>query len=248
MKTWAKIAIGCLVVLVLCCVVLAGTFIFAGAWLKSKLGGFFGGAYETGQNISAIQKLDQQYPFSEPADGALSEAQLQAYLGICQKVKAVAEPLKADLQEMGSGDEAKMDDANRAMAATSAITQALKEGLEQTQMGPAQFAWIEQTAYAALEEAPSEGGSDIQGMEGFEAMTRASLEVLEPQLNDPNLTPEQRAALESQIAELKGQLGQGAAPSGGVSPNAELAGRYRQQLEEYDVREFTAMGLTNRGY
>lgn len=244
MKTWAKIAIGCLVVLVLCCLILAGTFIFAGAWLKSKLGGFFGGAYDMGKNISAIQQMDQQYPFQEPADGLLREDRLQAFMSICKKINGVSAPLQADLERLNSGGEGNMEDANKAMAAVATITQALKEGLEQNQMSPSEFRWIEMTAYSALDEAPAEGGSDIQGMEGFEAMTKASLEVLEPQLNDPGLTPEQRAALESQIAELRAQLGQGAAPASGPSPNAAVVDRYRQELQENDVRHLVAMGMS----
>jgi len=245
MKTWAKVAIGCLAVLLILCIVLAVVFFFAGTWLKSKLGGFFGGAYETGKNISAIQKLDQQYRFSPPADGAMSEDRLQAFLTACEKMKAVADPLKEDLKQMGSGDQAKMEDANKAMAATSAITQAIKEGLEQAQMSPTEFRWIEQTAYAALEESASAGttGGEIQGMEGFEAVAKASLEPLEAQLNDPNLTAEQKEALQSQINEIKSTMAP--APAGGsASPNATLAEKYRQQLESYDVRDFVAMGMS----
>jgi hypothetical protein len=241
MKTWAKFAIGCLALLLLACIILAiiGFFMYKRG---SNLFGFLGGAYDTGKNVVSIQKLDQQYPFSPPADGTLQEKRLQAFLGVCQGVKTVAEPLKAGLEQ--AEQESQGEAAKKVAAATAGITQSMREGLERAKMSPSEFRWISDTAYAALEEASYEGGSAIQGMEGFEAMGRESLKALEPQLDNPNLTAEQREALEGQIAAIKEQLGQGAAPAGeGTSANAALAERYRQQLEDYDIRDVAEMGL-----
>jgi len=246
MKTWAKVAIGCLAVLLILCIVLAVVFFFAGAWLKSKLGGFFGGAYETGKNVAAIQKLEQQYPFQEPADGAISEGRLQAYLAACSKIKGAVEPLREDLQQMNNGGSGNAQDANRAMAAMGTLTQAVREGLEQAKMSPAEFKWLGETAYPALEEAPSgTTGGEIQGQAGLEAMANASLEPLQAQLNDPSLTAEQKQALQEQIDAIKATM---APESGGeLSPNAALVQKYRQQLEENDVREFVTLVSGIRG-
>ncbi len=241
MKTWAKIAVGCLIVLVVLCLVLAGTFIFAGAWLKSKLGGLFGGAYDTGKNIAAIQKLNEQYPFREPADGGLREDRLQAFLAVNQQVKTVAGPLKADLESKG-GEKPGMEEVKKAAAATAAITGALKTGLEAAKMSPAEYRWIAATAYEALESAGGAvSGGDLQGQEGLQAMAQASIEVLQSQLNDPSLTAEQRQALEQQIAEIQAQSGQ--APTGQPTGNAALVEQYRSQLEATDVRGVVEMGL-----
>lgn len=237
MKTWAKVAIGCLVVLVVFCVIAIVTMIFAGAWVKEKVGGLVGNAVSTGKNIAAIQQLDQKYPFTEPEDGVLSEPRLQAFLDACQQARAVAMTHQEILQKAQSGSGDGASDAKKILDATSALTTAFKEGLESNQMSPAEFRWISQTAYDALNAAPAEGGS---GMEGIEAMARASLEVLEPQLNDPSLTPDQRQALESQISEIKAQAGEGA-PGG--NPNAALAEQYRSQLEAADIREYIEIGL-----
>lgn len=237
MKTWAKIAIGCLVVLVVFCVIAILAMVFAGSWLKEKWGGFIGDAVKTGQNVAAIQQLDQKHPFAEPADGTLSEPQLQAFLGACQKAKAVVLTHQEGLQmaQSGSGDGAA--DAKKILEATNALTTAFKEGLEESGMGPAEFRWISQTAFEALASGAVEGAS---GMEGIQAMAAESLKVLDEQLKDPNLTPEMRQALESQIAEIRAQAGQGASST---NPNAALVERYRSQLEASDLREFIEMGL-----
>lgn len=237
MKTWAKIAIGCLAVLVVFCVIAIVTMIFAGAWVKDKVGGLVGNAVSTGKNIAAIQQLDQKYPFTEPEGGALSEPRLQAFLAACQKAKAVVMTHQEILQKAQSGSGDGASDAKKILDATSALTTAFKEGLESNQMSPAEFRWISQTAYDAMNATPGDGGS---GMEGFQAIARESLKVLEPQLNDPNLTPEQRDALESQIAEIKAQAGQGGSEA---NPNAPLVERYRSQLEAADIREYLEMGL-----
>lgn len=247
MKTWAKFAIGCLVVLVILCLVLAVVFFVGGSWLKNKVGGFFGGAVKTGQNVVAIEKLDQQYPFSEPQDGIMQEGRLKAFVGICQKVKTAADPYQEELSGMEQGSDNKdMAKATKMVEAVSAISTALKEGLEAAKMSPSEYRWLQNTAYSALETG-GESGGNLEGLEGFQAMTKASLDVLEPQLNDPSLTAEQRQALQDQIAELKAQLGSKTPSPGGESGNAALAAKYKEQLESNDVRSFVEMGLSGQG-
>ncbi len=247
MKTWAKVAIGCLIVLVILCLVLAVVFFAGGTWLKNKIGGFFGGAVKAGQNIAAIQKLDQQYRFSEPQDGIMREDRLKAFLGVCQNVKSAADPYKEQLDAMEqSSNKGDMGQAKKLVEAASAISAALREGLAGAKMSPSEYRWIQNTAYGALE-AGSESGGNLEGQEGLQAMTKASIDILEPQLQNPSLTPEQRQSLQDQIAQLKAQLGGQSASSGGESGNAALAAKYKEQLESYDVRSFIEMGLSGQG-
>ncbi len=246
MKTWAKVAIGCLVVLLILCIVLAVVFFVGGSWLKNKVGGFFGGAVKAGQNITAIKKLDAQYPFSEPQNGVMSEERLKAFIGVCQKVKEAAGPYQQQLEEMQQNSGGKdMAQATKMIEAASAISTALKDGLEAAKMSPSEYRWLQNTAYSALESG-GESGGNLEGQEGFQAMTKASIDVLESQINDPATTPEQKQALEEQVAQLKEQLG--TQPSGaGESGNTALANRYKEQLESFDVRSFVETGLSGQG-
>ncbi len=72
MKTWAKIGVGCLVVLILCCVIGIVAVVYSGKKVTDLLGGI-GGARQMAKDIKAMEQLEKDYPFTPPESGDVDE-------------------------------------------------------------------------------------------------------------------------------------------------------------------------------
>ncbi len=242
MKTWAKIGIGCLVVILAACVISAIALIFAGKQIRSWVNGLTGGAGDMAANVKAIQKLDEQYPFTEPADGQVTEDRLKAYIAVCAKVKPVMEPYAGWIKshQQNRDQKGNWGDVKKAMTMTAQLTAAMKVGLEENKMGPKEFHWIENAMRQALLEAgyaTGGGGDDAQ-----QKMIRDSIKDYQEKLANPSLTPEEKAGLQEQLDKLKAQEAEAAGGSGEVSQNRKLFEKYAAELKANDLQEYG--GLT----
>ncbi len=237
MKTWAKLGLGCLVVLVAACIVSIALFFFAGRWVKNQVNRFTGGAAQMAENVKALSELDQKYPFTAPENGEVSEARLQAYIAVCAQVKPVMEPYAGWLKEHEAAkgkEKGGWQDVKKAMTLSAEITAAMSKALEAEHMGPAEFHWIQN----AMKQAASEGGTS--GGNGERQMLEGSIQVLESQLQNPGLSEADRQKLQGQLDQQKTQL-EGLAAGGQVSPNRALYEKYADQLKANDLQQFGAL-------
>jgi hypothetical protein len=152
MKTWAKVGIGCLAVLLVSCCIAGVVFIFAGAWVKSRVEKFAGTALGFGDNVQAMQQLDRKFSFTPPEGGALDEGRLRDYLSVCAHVKKTAAPYEAYAQAH-QGEKKDLRDVPKLVEMTNQVTESMRQALEANRMSPSEFYWIRM----ALMEA--EGGS-----------------------------------------------------------------------------------------
>ena len=236
MKTWAKVGIGCLVVLLAACVVSAVMFIFAGAWVKGQINKWTGGVGDMAADAKAIEQIQKEHPFTPPADGQVDEARLEAYIDICRQVKEAMAPYEGWLKEheAKAGEQKKGDwgDVKTAMKMTSALMGSMRKGMEAHQMSSQEFHWIEN----AMREASMEVGSGAGSDDSQRTMIEGSIQDLESKMAEPGLTQEDKAKLQEQVDGLKGQLaGLGA---GEKSRNRELFEKYAAQLKATDLKEF----------
>ncbi len=233
MKTWAKVGIGCLVVLVLACIISAAIFIFAGGWLKNKIKSATGDITQVGKSAAVIKKLDAEYPFTPPSDGQVSEQRLQAYISVCNEAKPAVEEYASWMTAHEGQKEGHFSDVKQAIELTGKATKSLADALKSHQMSPREFTWIEQTMDQASHEQPS--GGMTQGQEQV-------IKVLEAQMNAPNTSEQDRQNLQAQIDKLKaGTAGQASA---NPSPNVALYERYADQLKACQLGHYGQMLLT----
>lgn len=242
MKTWAKIGIGCLIVILAACVISAVAAIFAGKQIKGWINRVSGGAGDMAANVKAMDKLNEQYPFTEPADGQVTEDRLQAYIAVCAKVKPVMEPYAGWLKEHQKNKDQKGNwgDVKKAMGMTSQLMAAMKTGLEENKMSPKEFHWIEGVMrQALLETGYAAGGA---GDEAQKQMIQSSIKEYEEKLANPALGAEEKAGLQEQLDKLKAQEAEAAGGSGEVSQNRKLFEKYAAELKANDLQEYG--GLT----
>ncbi len=233
MKTWAKVGIGCLVVLVLACIITAAVFFFAGGWVKNKIKSATGDIAQVSKSAAVIKNLDAKYPFTPPSDGRVNEQRLQAYISVCNEAKPAVDEYTSWMTAHEGQKEGHFSDVKQAMELTGKAYKSLADALTSHKMSPREFTWIEQTMDQASHEQPS--GGMTQGQQQV-------IKVLEAQMNDPNTSEQDRQKLQAQIDKLKaGAGGQGAANQ---SPNAELYQRYATQLKACQLGHYGQMLLS----
>jgi hypothetical protein len=226
-----KIAIGCLIALVVACLISAAVMVVGGAWVKSKVGGLMGGFMDTGKNAQAIQKLDQTYPFTAPADGQVTEDRLVAYIAVCAKAKPIADQFR-DFEKTKSGEnKGDMKAVSDAAKLMGDLTGAIRQGLEEQKMGPREYHFIGGQMRMAAGTAPEEGGGQPLG-EAQRQTKETMLKNLEGLLATPNLPQAQREEIQGQVDQIKGELGQ----SQPANPNQALYLKYKDRLKQVDLQ------------
>ncbi len=233
MKTWAKVGIGCLVVLVLACIISAAVFFFAGGWLKNKIRSATGDITQVGKSAAVIKKLDAEYPFTPPSNGQVSEQRLQAYIAVCNEAKPAVDEYGSWMTAHEGQKEGHFSDVKQAIELTGKATKALADGLKSHKMSPREFTWIEQTMDQASREAPSASMTEGQ---------QQVIKVLQAQMNDPNTSEQDRQKLQAQIDKL--EAGSGGQAAANESPNAALYQRYAEQLKACQLGHYGQMLLT----
>jgi hypothetical protein len=218
MKTWAKVGIGCLVVLVLACIISAAVFFFAGGWVKNKIKSATGDLAEMGKSAAVMNKLNADYPFTPPADGEVNESRLQAYISVCNEAKPAVDAYGAWIKSHEGQEHGKLSDVKEAVTHMGAAAKAIGDALKSHRMSPKEFSWIGRTMDEASREQPADTMTEGQ---------RQLIKVLEAQINDPSTSEAARNNLKQQIAQLKAGAGESAPPS----HNAELYKRYEDQLK-----------------
>ncbi len=235
MKTWAKIGVGCLVVLVLCCVLGIVGLVVTGKKVGDLFGGI-GGARQMARDVKAMEQLDKTYPFTPPENGEVTEAQAQGYIAVATKVKEAMAPYAGWLKEHeGTHGDKKGDwkDVKTALTMSATLVKAMREGLEGAKMSSQEFHWIEREMRSASKESGGEGPTDAQ-----RSMVDSSVKVLEEQMNAPNTTPEAKAQIQGQIDKLKATLEEAGGP---VSPNRALYLKFKSELDACDLQEFKSV-------
>jgi hypothetical protein len=230
MKTWAKIGVGCLVVLILSCVIGIVAVVYSGKKVTDLLGGIVG-AKQMAKDIKAMEQLEQDYPFTPPESDEVDEARLKSYIAVATGVKTAMAPYEGWIKTHESKhDKGDWKDVKKALTMTSELVAAMSKGLSEQRMNSKEFHWIEQSMRAASREGGGEGATDAQRQ-----MVDSSVKVLEEQMSAPGATPESKAQLQEQIDKLKATLAEAGGP---VSNNRGLYLQYEKELQACDLTEF----------
>jgi hypothetical protein len=219
-----KIALGCLVALLVLCIIAAvvGFFAMRAGW------NLFGGA---AKDAMAIQKLDTDYAYTEPSDGVVTESRLQAYIAVCAKVKPEVDKLQALGESKKGKEKGSWSDARDAMKYTTGVITAMRKGLEEQKMSPREFHFIGNAMRTASFETPE--GSGGQTLDSAQRqMKEMMVKNLEGLLANPSLPPEQKTEIQSQLDTIKKELNE-SAPG---SPNAALYAKFRDKLKQVDLQ------------
>ncbi|UCC71577.1 MAG: hypothetical protein JSV86_14470 [Gemmatimonadota bacterium] len=153
--TAAKVLIGCGVALFVVLVAVAIFLFFAGRYVSEQIGGF----EAQGEATQAFETLAEQYPFTPPADGVVSESQAWTFFSVTnevwEEVAVYAEELNQLIAESEeSEEEPGLGEIMSGVEAIGKLFRArlvLAESLERHRLSNAEYVWAGRTLMDAHE-------------------------------------------------------------------------------------------------
>jgi hypothetical protein len=247
-KTLAKVAIGCGIVLVLAGVATMALVVGGAWWLKGK-------AEQVVGNEERIQEAKERAKaagpaFAPPADGVVQEARLVKFLEIRKRVFAVYEKHKPEIEAAGRKETADFSDVMKGVAWLNELRTAQAEAQAAVGMGDDEYRYMIEAVYKAWwgsEIARQTGGKSASeaAEAGYEQMTEAMRQMQE-QMKD--LPPEERKAFEDAVRQAQTQ-----SPSeqdraslrklDAPKANIELFRRYEADIKKYAMGGLELLGL-----
>lgn len=232
MKAWVKVLIGTGATLLLLLVVAGVMLVQSRHWKDVQ--GFSGGMVDITRSAKAMEQLDKQHAYQEPADGRIPEARLTAYIEVCEAVKPVEGPYTAWMQaHMGKKGDFK--DAAEAITFMSRLMDTATRQLREHNMTAREFAWISIAVRKARKEAVEKAGSPA-ALELLETLKRVS--------KAPGLEAPLRREVEQKVNRFETSLGKGKDP---LSYNATLCLAHAERLDASELGESGEMLLGGMG-
>jgi hypothetical protein len=250
MTTGAKIAIGCVVAVVLAGVA-AVVMVGVGAWwVKGKVQEVAGPMAERTAEMERYEKKANANPFTEPADGVVPEARLVKFIDVRKRVYAVYEGHRAEFEEMKHRKDATLSDVMKVGGLLFDARLAVVKSLAEVGMSEDEYHFIVQQVYqsawasAAQEgtgklpsEAIQDAAKDAQKQYG-EAMEKADKSGA-----DTGLSEADRKKAAEAIEEMKEQAEKGAAMLKAPEANVALFRKYEADLKKYAMEGLAFAGL-----
>lgn len=215
MKTWLKVLLGIGAGLLLLVVIGAVLLIQSSHWKEIR--GFSGGMMDLTRSAKAMERLDKQQSYQEPADGRIPEARLVAYMEMCEALKPVESPYSAWMEAHG-GKKGEFKDAAEAITLMSRLMDTTAQQLAEHRMSAREFTWLHTAVRKARKEASEKAGSP---------MALELLETLKRMSKAPGLEPPMRRELEQKISHYEQWLEKGKGP---LSFNAKLCLAHAERL------------------
>lgn len=223
MKSVGKILAAALGVLIILCVLcgLALGFSEKGQGIVR----FTTDLFKVTRTAKGVESLAKKFPFTPPQDGNVPEDRLLVYISVCKQMKPSVTAYEEWIQ-VHEGQRGDFKDAQAAIKLTADVMEGTTKAMEQNQMGPGEFGWIDRALSKAAKEQASSGSQ----------LERDLLKAYSQVLSFPELTREERERVSQDLSRFGEKLGE---PGGTVlSQNAELYRKYSAQLKECELGEF----------
>ena len=222
MKAWVKVLMGIGAALVLLVVIAAGMLVQSGHWKEIR--GFSGGMVDITRSAKAMERLDKEQSYQEPADGRIPEARLVAYIEMGEALKPVEAPYSAWMEAHG-GKKGDFKDAAEAITLMSHLMDTAAQQLAEHRMTAREFRWLHMAVRKARKEAGEKAGSPM-ALELLETLKRVS--------KAPGLEAPLRRELEQKISHYELWLEKGKGP---LSFNAKLCLAHAEHLGAAELGE-----------
>jgi hypothetical protein len=247
-KTLAKVAIGCGIVLVLAGVATMALVVGGAWWLKGKAEQVIGDETKIQEMKTRAEAAGPT--FKPPADGVIQEARLVKFLEIRKRVFAVYEKHKPEIEAAGRKQKADFSDVMKGVSWLNEIRTAQAEAQAAVGMGDGEYRYLVEAVYKAWwssEIARQTGGKTASeaAEAAYEQMNEAMRQMQE---RSKDLPPEQRKALEDTARQSQAQ-----APSAedraslrkldAPKANVELFQRYEADIKKYAMGGLDLLGL-----
>jgi hypothetical protein len=244
MSTGAKIAIGCAVVAVLAGIVFVVALGGAAWWLKGKAEQVTGNIVEKSGEIESYQKKANENPFTEPADGVLSEPRFLKFMEARKAIYAVYEQHQADFESMKDKKEADFSDLTKFGGLVMDIQLAQAKALAAAGMSEEEYRFIQTAVYKSMWAASTVKDTGKQPSELLAEATRQlgqAAKELEKVGAPPGTTSTEKEVRDAQdaVAELaKGTESLEVPPA-----NLELFRKHEADIKKYAMSGLALFGL-----
>jgi hypothetical protein len=244
MSTGAKIAVGCAIAAVLAGIVFVVAIGGAAWWFKGKVEQTAGNIVEKSNEIEAYEKKANANPFTEPADGVLSEPRFLKFLEARKAVYAVYERHEAELEALKDKKEADFSDITKFAGLVTDIRLAQARALAAAGMSEDEYRFIQTAVYKSMWAAAT---AKETGKQPDELIAEASKQLGEAvreleRLGDAQGLPaSEKEVREAQdaVAELeRGTEGLSVPPA-----NLELFRKHEADIKKYAMSGLALFGL-----
>ena len=146
MGTGAKIAIGCVIAVVIAGIVVIVALGGLAFWAKGKAEQFTAEQ----SRITELEKKANANPFTRPADGAISEDRLLKFLDARKRVYAVYEAHKAEIDALGEKKQADFGDVRKGFNLINELRLAKAQGLADVGMSQDEYQFLVEQVYKSM--------------------------------------------------------------------------------------------------
>lgn len=146
MGTGGKIAIGCVVVVVVVGIVAVVALGGLAFWAKGKAEQITGEQ----RRIEELQRRANANPFTRPADGTITEDRLQKFLEVRRRVYAVYERHRTELDEMSKKKQGDFGDVRRGFVLINELRLAQAQALADVAMSEDEYHFIVEQVYKTV--------------------------------------------------------------------------------------------------
>jgi len=247
-----------------CLALVAATALVAGAglgllWLRDEVERLAGGLETVSavtDEIDAWEARANAHPWNPRPDGVIPEERLISFLEVRRRVHSVYETHKADLEALGRGPDAAVDDPKRLLALGGGTARMFVElrlahvrALAEVGMSEPEYRSIQLAVYKAVAAERSEAGIGRRPAEAVADTTRGVQEVVRRGIDrarEAGLPGADRVG-EDRVEEIEtrvGRIGTSGAEALSVPPeNVVLFRKHEAEIERYAMHGLAFLGL-----
>jgi hypothetical protein len=240
------ILIGCFAVVVIGVIIIAA----GGFFVRSKVKEFTEGA---GESEKKTQQLSKDYPFTVPANGVITEKQLQRFLAARKQIYSVYKKYESEFKKL-EGKDADFSVLTKGWGFWKELRKEHADALAAQKMSPEEYQYIVQAVYKTwMASGTKEALKDKSFSETAEKQLKETIESIDKQLKDPATPDVSKQALQQTREQLQKQLdgiGQNsvvkqmdATLESVPQENLALFKKYEKEIMQYSMAGLELAGL-----
>jgi hypothetical protein len=240
------VLIGCLVVVVGVIIAIAA----GGFFVRSKFKEFTQGGSDYEEKRAELSK---EYPFTPPADGVITEQQLQRFLAARKQIYSVYQKYESEFKKLENKDR-DLSVLTKGWSFWKELRQEHTGALAAQKMSPEEYQYIVNAVYKTwMASGTKEALKDGSFEDTAEKHLKESIERIDNQLKDPQTPDAAKKALEKTRDELQQQLN--TLPDNSFvkqmddtldsvpAQNLALFKKYEKEIKQYSMAGLELAGL-----
>lgn len=234
MKTWMKVALGCLAVSIIASFLLVAGLVGLGYWAKNKVQEVTSG----GPGVEEARRKANAVPFTRPVDGRVDEGRLVKFIEVRSDVFSVYEKYRGEIESrmksVKDGKSLDLSDITTGLTVVAEVHRAEAMSLAKRGMSEDEYAFIAGEVYKAM-------WAGASGTDAAARVLQQQADAVAKQAASGALPPEAQKALEDARAEMASGARDAAMEMQALAPSPENAALFKKY--EKDLKRYAMPGL-----